>query len=563
MLERLEVREYALIDHISLPFEPGFTVLTGETGAGKSILVGALGLLLGFRGDTTMIRTGSEQAEVYGVIRIEPGSEAEALMDRLGIETEEGTILVRRVLKKSGRGTIYIQSTPVTLSQLMEIMSLIFDMHGQHEHQSLLVLENHRKFLDRYGNLAEKADRLHAVFSELSDLRKQFKSLASSERDRLREIDILTYAIDEIDKAELVPGEEETLRKERTILQQHEKLFSLIDTSYENASESRGGALSRLRLSKEALQGAAEIDTALTPLYQRIESTFYELEDIAESLRSYRQETEFSAERLREYEERLAMIHDLEKKYGSTIGEVLDYRSQCEERLRELENWESDKENLQLAVSRLEKELLKSAKELSEKREHTAKILQEHIQKVMQVLGMPKAQFIISVTKKVSDSGKPVCGPYGYDAVEILISPNQGEGIKPLKDIVSGGEMSRIMLAIKSVLAGSDHIRTLIFDEIDAGIGGEVANAVGEHLAALAEEKQVLCITHLASLAARADNHIKIEKSVYDNRTVTGVDILDREGKIKEISRMLAGDSEGEVSLTHAQELLKKFSSKR
>ena len=422
MLERLEVREYALIDHISLPFEPGFTVLSGETGAGKSILVGALGLLLGFRGETTMIRTGSEQAEVNGVIRIDPDSEAAALLDQLGIETEEGTILVRRVLKKGGRGTIYIQSTPVTLSQLMEIMSLIFDMHGQHEYQSLLVLENHRKLLDRFGNLEEKADKLHLVFSELSDLKKQFKSLVSSERDRLREIDILTYAIDEIDKAKLVPGEEETLRQERKILQQHEKLFSLIDTSYENASESRGGALSRLRLSKEALQDSAEIDITLTPLSQRIDSAFYELEDIAESLRSYRRETEFSAERLQEYEERLALIHDLEKKYGSTIDEVLDYRRQSEERLKELENWESDKENLQQAVSNLEKELLKRAKELSEKREHTAKILQKHIQQVLQALGMPKAQFVISVRKKVSDSGKPVCGPHGYDTVEILIS---------------------------------------------------------------------------------------------------------------------------------------------
>jgi DNA repair protein RecN (Recombination protein N) len=326
-------------------------------------------------------------------------------------------------------------------------------------------------------------------------------------------------------------------------------------------AENRGGALAALRSAKETISDAAAIDPSLKSLHQRLETAFYEIEDVADSVRSHRSGINFSPERLEEFEERLNLIHQLEKKYGSTIDEVLAYREESVQKLADLENRETDKESLLAEIRKSEQAVLRLAGELSEKRTTAAAELEKKIESVLHNLGMPKALFSVAVQQKSSENGKPVCGPYGFDSVEFLISANKGEKLKPLKNIASGGEISRIMLAIKSVLSESDQVTSLIFDEIDAGIGGEVAVSIGEHLHNLSKQKQVLCITHLASIAVRADNHIKIEKNIYDNRTVTECKLVEGEDKVREISRMLAGDTEGPVSLQHAQELLKKFSS--
>ncbi|WP_455382766.1 DNA repair protein RecN [Salinispira pacifica] len=558
MIEELSIQNYALIERLSLLFGPGLNVLSGETGAGKSILAGALGLLHGVKGDGGTIRTGSEEAMVAAVFQVSGNPDALSWLDEHGIEPEEGRIIIRRTLKQSGRGSIYIQSVPTTRSDLEGLSALLFDMHGQHEHQSLFAEDNHRRILDRFGGLEEETAALYRDFVSLSGLKKRLDRIVTSERDRLREADILQYAIREIDEARLSEGEEEELSKERSVLSQHEKLFGLLDEAYEVTSENRGGALAQIRRARQAMDGAVSIDTGLSPLAKRLEDLFFELEDVSEEVHSYRAAVNFSADRLEQVEDRLMAIHRLEKKYGSTIKEILDYRSEASEQLDGLENWEQDKERLQAEIQALEKSVLASAQRLSARRKETAKQLQREIETNLQGLGMQKTRFEIAVTQRLSEKGSPACGPHGIDQVTFRISPNPGEPLKPLRDIASGGEISRVMLAIKTVLAQTDQISTLVFDEIDAGIGGEVAVAVGLHLRQLARHKQVLCITHLASIAARADNHLKVEKRGKNGRTVTEVSEVSGDSRVEEIARMLSGDKTGQASLTHAEELLRK-----
>ena len=559
MLEELHVKDFALIEDLAVRFTPGFNILSGETGAGKSILIGALGLLLGMRGDTGSIRTGCEETVVSATVNLSGNAEALSWLDERDIAPEEGAVIIRRVVKQSGRGSIFIQSSAVNRADLRDFTSLVFDLHGQHEHQSLLSVDQHRKLLDRFGDFEDFTITLQESFHRLTELTKKRDSMESSERERLREMDILSFSIKEIEEAKLRPGEEEELDKERNLLSQHEKLFHLLETVHKQTAESRGGALSSLREAQQALQEVAGIDNSTEELATRLVNAFYEVEDISESVRQYQNDFQFRPERLEEVEERIVTIHNLEKKYGDTIEDLLQYYTECSEKLDELSHWEEDKESLQADIQSLEKEVYKQAYELSEMRKKAAKTLEQKIEERLHLLGMPKASFNVMVEQKKNSTGKPLCGSRGFDMVEFTISPNVGEPPKPLKDIASGGELSRIMLAIKSILAETDTIQSLIFDEVDSGIGGQVAVAVGEHLHSVSRHKQVLCITHLASIAVRADNHLQVNKKIKEGRTITEVLPVEGEFRVKEISRMLSGDTQEEASLTHAQELLKKY----
>lgn len=558
MLEELHVQNYALIDRITLEFSRGLNVLSGETGAGKSILIGALSLLHGARADTSAIRTGSDEAMVSGVFAIR-NTEADDWLSEHQIEKEDGTVLVRRTVKRQGRGSIYIQSTPVTRGELEELSSLVFDLHGQHEHQSLLSEDNHRTLLDRYAGLESDAHALREAFSELSTLKRRAEKLRASEQERLRELDILKFAVGEIDDAALIPGEEERLDQERRVLSQHEKLFGLLDRIYEATAENRGGSLASLRAAREAMDSAVNIDSSLAEQASRLEDAFYEVEDVAETIRDYRNSMEFSPQRLEECENRLMLIHKLEKKYGATVEEVIAYREEASSQIESLDNWEEDKAQLGEDIKRLEKEVLEAARRLSARRKAAAGELGSKIEGTLQRLGMVKTRFVVAVEQRAGPSGRPICGPHGIDSVAFRICPNPGEPMKPLADIASGGEISRVMLAVKTALAEVDHLSTLVFDEIDAGIGGEVALSVGHHLKELGSSKQVLCITHLASIAARADNHIRVEKTVAADRTITSVERVEGPERVEEVARMLAGDKDASVSRRHAEELLRKF----
>ncbi|HOX33775.1 MAG TPA: DNA repair protein RecN [Spirochaetales bacterium] len=562
MLEELSVRDFALIDRLTVGFSPGLNLLTGETGAGKSLLVGALSFLLGAKADTGVIRAGAEESLVTGIVDVSGNEAALAWLRDRGLEPEEGRVLLRRGIKANGRGSAYIQNQSALRSDLAEFTRLVVDLHGQHEHQSLLEPENHRLLLDRYARIQAEVEAFGARFSELAAERRAYEAALASERERGREMEFLRFAVDEIAKAKLKVGEEEELEDEERKLSQHEKLFAAVDAAHEalsaSGAEAGGGALPVLRRARAGLEAALAIDPSLSDLARRADDAFYELEDVADSLRRYQEGLRFSPERLEEVESRLADLHKLKKKYGSTIEGILARFEEDRLRLDRLEHWEEDRGEAERRIAEMEGRLLAEALAISEKRKAAAAELQSGIEAIVRTLGMPKARFLARIARKELDGGKPVVGPHGVDEVEFLIAPNPGEPAKPLARIASGGELSRVALAAKTVLAGADAVGTLIFDEVDAGIGGEVAVAVGEHLKALGRSRQVLCITHLASIAVRADNHYRVDKEISGGRTSTRVSRMEGRARAEEIARMLAGDSREEASIAHAMELLRK-----
>ncbi len=559
MLEELTVRNYALIDSLELHFCNGLNILSGETGAGKSIVVGALGLLLGDRSDSSVIRSGAEEAEVSCIIR--PGQNKDALqwLEEREIELEDSTVLLRRTLKSSGKGSSFIQSTRVTRKDLAEFTSFLIDMHGQHEHQSLLSIENHRKLLDQYAGNGELAASLYRNFYQLSKFKQEMEELQKSEQELLRERDLLDYAIKEIDEANLNTVEESELVQERKILNQHEKLFDLFHRCFENLSETGGGALAGLREARREIEQIAEIMNSLKGHQERLDNAFYEIEDILETLKGKQEELHFSPGRLDEVEERLQQIRRLEKKYGNSVEDVLKYREESIEKMNSMENREEYQADLSRRIRELEEKVFEEARDLSAKRKKAAEELRKKVETVLHTLGMQHSVFEIATSYREGKNGKPTCGPHGFDRIEFLISPNRGEPLRPLREIASGGEISRIMLAVKTVFVRTDKIDSLVFDEIDTGIGGEVALAIGEHLAKLGEHKQILCITHLASIAVRADIHFRVLKYEQNGRTLTGVESVSDDLRVEEIARMLAGDKENEASRKHALELLERF----
>ncbi len=559
MLEELSIQNYALIDRLTVRFTPGMNVLTGETGAGKSILVGSLSLLHGARGDAGAIRTGTEEARVAATFSIEGNADANDWLSLHGIDAEDETVIVRRTVKASGRGAIYVQSTPVTRKDLAEFATCIFDIHGQHEHQSLLSEESHRRMLDRFAGLESDAARLHDAFTELTSLKKRFETMEANERRRAREMDILQFAVEEIADASLTADEEDALENERRVLSQHEKLFSALDELYDSISENRGGALTQIRSARAAMDTVVGIDDGLQDTARRLEDLFFELEDVSEVVRDYRGGVLFSPDRLEQVETRLALIHRLEKKYGSSIPEILAYYEEAKAQLEGFETWEEDKERLRADIKTRERDVLALANDLSAQRKGAAGTLSQRVLSSLHQLGMEKSRFEVSVEVRRGENGRPSCGPHGLDTISFVISPNPGEPLKPLSDVASGGELSRVMLALKRALADNDQVACMVFDEIDSGIGGEIAVSVGEHLYELSRSKQVLCITHLASIAARADTHIVVQKVVRGDRTVTQIATAEADSRVDEIARMLAGDRTGSASRNHALNLLEKY----
>jgi len=401
-----------------------------------------------------------------------------------------------------------------------------------------------------------------ALYTRLLKVREEHSALIAEQRERVRQVELLEYAIQEIEDAKLKVGEEDQLRQEQNLLGNHERLIHLVEEVYGATAESRGGALSNLRQARGLLAEIVKIDSHLNDSNRQLENIFFELEDFVESLGRYKGSINFDPGRLDKIEERLDLIKRLERKYGGTIEEVLAHLEESRRALEGIQNSDANQKKLEEQIAGLEKELRQRAANITRLRKQAAGGLQEKIVWELRQLGMPKVRFQVQIEDRMSDGGKLLYSGSGKDKVEFLISPNQGEPFKKLVQIASGGELSRIMLAIKSVLAESDHINSLIFDEVDAGIGGEVAIAVGERLKGLAKSKQVLCITHLATIAVQADNHIKVEKITQADRTVTRVSAVTGPEQQEEIARMLAGDRTGDTSLKHAQELLQKYGSR-
>ncbi len=559
MLEDLTVKDFALIDSVSLEFSRGFSILTGETGAGKSILIGSLTFLLGGKASMDLIRTGADEARVSGTIFLEPNARsAREWLNDHGIQPENDRVLLRRALRTNGKSASWIEDTPITRAELVEFTSLLVDIHGQHEHQSLLRIEEHRRFLDAFAGIEDEVRAFTAYYSELAAKRKLRDEMSTSEKERAEKAELLRFAIDEITAAKLSPSEEDDLSAEEQRLSQHEKLFAVLEQLTESLSAS-DGSVPKLNRARSHLETISSIDPSLSPLLSRLESAYYELDDIADSLRQYHAGLAFDPSRLEFIQERLSVIYKLKKKYGATVPDVIAYVESAETQLVQLESWESNRKQVEQEIADLERTVYRAGTLLSEKRRQASEALEKQVEEILGSLGMVSTRFRVQITLREGTDTMQKSGPYGFDTIEFMISPNAGEPLRPLVKIASGGELSRVMLALKTVLAAADEVGTLIFDEIDTGIGGEVALSVGAHLKALSAEKQIICITHLASIAVRADNQIKIEKTVQSGKTVTRAFPVSGTGRVEEIARMLAGDGMSAASVQHAEELLSRY----
>ena len=571
MLEELSIRNYALIDSITLSFRRGFNVLTGETGAGKSIIVGSLSFLMGGKVETDVIRSGCDEACVSAVISVKKNNEEVAAWLKVrDIEFEEDTVIVRRSVKTSGRGSIYIQNVPVTRQDLAEFTGLLFDLHGQHNHESLLRKESHRRYLDSFAGIEDEVLVFYRTFLDLTDRRKTLEASLKSDFEREQRLELLNYAVDEINKAAVRAGEIRELENEVQKLSDFEKLAGLIHTAAGCFFDGEQSVLSLTRRAKNALDSACAVDSSLGEIHSRFENLFYEAEDIAGDFRAYRDNLSFDPRRLEEVNDRLALLYKLKKKYLKNADiqaeeeAILLYKTQAEAEIEALCGAEENREKLKSEIAVMEKDIIVKAQSLRQKRTASAEKLGRLITGVLQQLGMPNARFQAQVVPKQQD-GQKTLGPWGAEDIEFLISANPGEPLKDLSRIASGGELSRVMLAIKTaLLANGDEnnesrgVETLVFDEIDTGIGGEVALKVGEYLAQIGKILQIFCVTHLASIAVRADNHFKVEKKTEGGRTYTGIGPLSADGRRKEIARMLAGDA-GEAALAHADDLMLKY----
>lgn len=567
MLEDLSIKDFAIIENEYIEFNNGFTVLSGETGAGKSILIGALSFLLGGKADVNQIRNGCHEASVSGTFFLDPVSADASAWDWLnehGVEVENNRVLMRRYIRDNGRSGAWIGNVPVTRADLADFSSFLVDIHGQHEHQSLMKVPEHRKFLDARAGIVDEVRCFTELYSELVEKRKVLAQLNSSDADRLRKIDMFNFAVKEIEDAKLKPNEDELLEEEENRLSSYEKLFAGVDAIRNILEGGEESVVSLLKKVRRESQNVCSYDKSLEALDNRLESSFYEISDISEEFNSYANKLVFDPQHLAEIQDRLSLIYNLKKKYASSqnapLQEVFDYFDMAQKTLEQLGAGAENKEELLKQVAELEKKVYLAGKSLSEKRRAMGDKLAVEVEALLKNLGMNGTRFAVSITQKPGDSIEQKSGPYGFDNIEFLISANPGAPLLPLAKIASGGELSRVMLALKTIFAQNDPVQSLVFDEIDTGIGGEVAVAVGLHMKNLAKNRQIFCITHLASIAVYADNQIKISKGIADGRTTSNVHPIAGDERVAEIARMLSGDADSAASLDHARSMLQKYS---
>ena len=577
MLEDLTIKDFALIDSDYLEFTKGFTVLSGETGAGKSILIGALSFLLGGKAEVSQIRAGKKEASVSGTFLLnmqlpvrseipeddEPRNALEWLNIH-GIEPENSRVLLRRIIRDTGKTAAWIDDTPVTRADLAQFSSFLVDIHGQHEHQSLMKVSEHRKYLDARAGITTDVDAFTKKYAELVQKRKLLAQYNLSDGERMRKLDIMSFAVKEISEAKLKQNEDTELEEEQARLSSYEKIYFDIDSIDQMLSSDDNGVIGLLKKIRRDSSHVIELDKSLSKLDERVESAFYELSDIADEFSSYKGKLVYDPNRLQTVEDRLSLIYNLKKKYASSVNaplsEVFSYFEEAQRYIEENGEGNNRKEILTAEIKALEKEVLTQAEKLSQARKATAQTLNSEVDSILTKLGMKGTTFAVQINQKAGTEVEQLCGPYGKDDIEFMISANPGNPPLPLAKIASGGELSRVMLALKTIFARTDGVETLIFDEIDTGIGGEVAVAVGAHIKNLAKNRQIFCITHLASIAVYADNQIKIEKSVSGEITSSNVYPVEGEARVAEIARMLSGDSDTAQSLEHARSLLQKFS---
>jgi DNA repair protein RecN (Recombination protein N) len=553
LLSELSIKNFAIIEALSISFEKGLTVLTGETGAGKSIIIDAIHLLVGGRGSAEFVRHGEEKAEIEGLFQLDSlDHPCYAKAYEFGLDIDEGMIVLRRDMSRTGKSICRINGKLVTISTLREIGSTLVDIHGQHEHQELMDETSHLGLLDQFGfdEISPTLEEYQDIFHRYEQTLHKLKSLSKNEQQTAHRLDLIQFQFEEIQKANLKLNEDEELFEEKRRLGNFEKIFGAVQSSYTALNGEHKG-LDWISMVMGHLEGAASLDTSYKELYEAVSNSYYQLEDAARSLRNDLDNLEFDPHRLNEIEERLNEINQLKRKYGKTIEEIVEYAAKIEEEVEIIQNKESHIENLEKELASIKKDLLLEATQLSVLRKKWAKKLTALIHKELQELYMSKTVFEIRFETDEQHFAKN-----GIDHVEFYISTNPGEPLKPLSKVASGGELSRIMLALKSIFSKHQGVTSIIFDEVDTGVSGRVAQAIAEKIYKVAYTSQVLCITHLPQVAAMADTHLFISKIIKAGRTKTFVTPLSKNEKIKEIGRMISGVEITDLTKKHAEELL-------
>lgn len=548
MLELLHIENIAIIERSEITFERGFNVLTGETGAGKSIVIDAMSAVLGQRTSRDLIRTGANKAFVSAWFS---GIKADFCEDLGLAPDEDGNLMLQREIYPDGKNVCRVNSRPVTVTQLKTLGGRLLNIHGQHEGQQLLDEEQHLLYLDQFGKLDNLIDTYAEKYNCFTNIQRKMNALQMDEAEKERRVDALKYQINELERAKLKAGEEEELTSRRNLLRNAEKFISAVSEADAclNGGEEMEGALTLLRQAQSAIGGVKNLDDSFAALYGRLEQVYSDLFDAADSLNDRKEAFEFSPNELDELESRSDLLYRLKKKYGATVEDMLAYLDNCRRELDDIEYAGDTLLRLEKELSVAKKEAVDAASRLSQARKEAAKTLEKQILEELRQLDMGKIQFVIDFNEKTMDTS-------GMDQVRFLLSANVGEELKPLNKIASGGELARIMLAMKNVLSEQDHVGTMVFDEVDTGVSGRAAQKVAEKMAAISRHKQVLCVTHLPQLSAMADTHFRVEKGERDGRTYTEVTRLDRAQRRQEIARITGGATVTETMLSGAEELL-------
>ncbi|MFL5602770.1 MAG: DNA repair protein RecN [Gemmatimonadaceae bacterium] len=550
MLTELRIRNFAIIEQVTLPLAEGFNVLSGETGAGKSIIVGALGLLLGERASADLIRSGAEKATVEGVFDVTNLKGIVELADERGIEVEDETLVLKREIATNGRGRAWINGATVTATVLAEIGRQLVNLHGQHDAQTLLDSESQRRILDAFGGAESQADLVAKTYSELSSVRREISTLSSRRAEAEKRADYLRHVAREIEEARLTPGEDAKLEDEARVLENADELRTLASSLNDLLSGEDGSVLGQLGAAQRPLAAIERIDPSAARMQELFDAGFYALQELARSVEDYAGSVDLDPDRLEEVRQRRDRLFGLLKKYGPSLDDVIEAGRSARAELDLIDTAQFDLANLTAREADARRRLSAEAEKLSERRHSAAKKLAKAVDTLLPPLGMPDGRFVVTLIARDEPTAE------GAEDVEFRVALNVGHEDRPLARVASGGELSRVMLALKTILARVDRVPTLIFDEVDAGIGGRVGLQVGDTLRRVAKEHQVFAISHLPQIAARAHHHIVVAKGAKGGVTTADITVLDGTNRVNEIARMLGGDPESKVSRAHAKELL-------
>ncbi len=565
MIKSLEVKDYALIEHINIEFGNGLNIITGETGAGKSILIDAMSLLLGERAATEVIRKGASKSMVEGIFNVTENSKVKKLLEENEIEFND-ELIIRREISLKGSNRCFINDTPVSLNLIKEIGNYLVDIHGQHEHQSLLRTETHIDFLDEFGNHKSEINNYKPIYDLLNKTIRELKSLKEKESLLKEKKDIFSYQIKEIDSVSPEEGEEDKLTAELNIMENSEKLLELTSSIYQKIFDEEDSIYDSLVKVKNKLEELSSIDSRFSENQAECDTALTLIKDISHSMRDYNSKIDLEQDNLDKIRERLSSINLLKKKYGGSVNSVLEYRKKIGNEFDLANNYSENISALEEQINKFRLDCGAAAENISKKRKIISNKIQKEVVEVLNILGITNATFKVMINQIVCDKSEENFITFdkknykynssGYDEVEFFISTNIGEDLKPLSKVASGGEVSRIMLALKTILAKNDKLPLLIFDEIDTGVSGRVAQKVGQSLKSLASFHQIISITHLPQIAGLADHHFAVEKKSNTDRVVSDIRKLNKEERIKEVAKLMSGELISEASIKSARELM-------